>query len=94
MRKVSITQLQAANPGWFSPENRRFFGDIAYRTVEGGDNRTYLLRSTHAWSDMFGQPKRTIWRVNPINPDSLKIEPLLPQEFNSLLDVLDYLKVL
>lgn len=79
--------IQDNNQKWFDPSNKRFFGDkeyFGYCDTETGDK--YLVRSTYAWSDMFGQPPKLHYRINPIG-ENYEIQPLLDNVFNTLEDV-------
>lgn len=89
---TTLTQVKAAQPEWFSRKNKRFFGDVSYRVLHGKRSGTpYLVRSTYAWTDMFGQPKRLHYRLNPIKPD-LDIGMLIDQQFRDLDAVKAWLK--
>lgn len=90
---MTLSELKQHHVAWFSRKNKRFFGDISYRVLHGKKTgEPYLVRSTYQWSDMFGQPKKVIWRLNPIGKpgakwgteDYFSIRPLLDQEFASL----------
>lgn len=88
-----LTQIRWANAKWFSPENKRFFGDVSYRALRGKKTgKVYLVRSTEAWTDMFGNPKRLHWRINNINQETLAIEALIQHEFKDIDAVKDWLK--
>lgn len=87
-----LQQIKDAQPKWFSPENKRFFNDVAYKGLYGKkSHRPFLVRSTYAWTDMLSQPKRLHWRINTVNPDTLDIEGLLDEEFRTLEDVRKWL---
>jgi len=89
---VTLAMLKEAQPNWFSPENKRFFGDVSYKVLYSKiGKKPYLVRSTYAWSDMFGKPKQLTYRINPINTDNFKIEPLTDDVFKTLDDVKDWL---
>ncbi|KKN29401.1 hypothetical protein LCGC14_0844750, partial [marine sediment metagenome] len=54
MDKVTITDVIKAQRGWFSNENKVFFGDKVYDVNKGGrSEKHYLVRLTQAWADMF-----------------------------------------
>ena len=90
---ATLTDIKAANPGWFSSANKRFFNDISYKARHGKATRApYLVRSTYGWSDMFGGPKRLHYRINLIE-DDLTIGELIDDEFASLNDVSAWLKL-
>jgi len=77
-----LRDIKAANPSWFSRGNKRFFNDVSYRAYYGkATGKAYLARSTYAWTDMFGEPKRLHWRINDINQDTLEIEGLIDDIF-------------
>jgi hypothetical protein len=84
-----LQEIKAAQPDWFSAGNKRFFGDVKYYAYRSKKtHKPYLVRATYAWSDMFDQPRTLSFRVNPINPDTLKIEPT----FDVIIDSLDKAK--
>ena len=83
-RKITLSDVKAAQPGWFTSENKRFFNDISYRVLTGKvSGKPFLVRSTYAWTDMFGGSRRLHWRISPLD-DNLKIRPLVPTEFRDL----------
>lgn len=85
--------IKEANEGWFSPENKRFFNDVDYKGYYGkATGKAYLVRSTYAWTDMFGQEPRLYYRINNLDQETLKIEPLIDDEFQSIADVHQWLK--
>lgn len=89
---TTISEVRAAQPGWFTRSNKRFFGDVSYKVLHGKvSGKPFLIRLTAQWSDMFGQPKTYRYRVNPLKED-LTIAPLLDVEFRDLDDVKDWLK--
>ena len=88
-----LRDIKAANEGWFSQGNKRFFGDVSYRAYYGKKTgKAYLVRSTYAWSDMFDQPKRLHYRINSVNQDTLDIESLIDQEFSDIFAVKAWLR--
>jgi hypothetical protein len=88
---TTMAQVRAANPTWFTPENKRFFNDVSYQVLHGHvSKKPYLVRATYAWTDMFGSPKRLHYRVNPIT-QTLDIGPLEDEEFRDLDAVKDWL---
>ncbi len=69
--KPLLRKLVSDSPNWFSGGNKRFFGDRQYFGMYGGKTgNPYLVRSTYAWSDMFGQPKTLTYRVNKIRDEN------------------------
>jgi len=95
--KYMLKKLIADNSDWFSKGNKRFFNDSQYFFMYSGAGNRYLVRSTYAWSDMFGQPARLHYRINTItekqdNPDILQVGSLLDDEFKTLDDVKNWLK--
>jgi hypothetical protein len=90
-----IQQIRDAdvNKGWFSPENKRFFHDVAYYGLYGKKTHLpYLVRSTEAWTDMFGQKPRLHYRINPVNSETLDIENLIEEGFATMKDVKEWLE--
>ena len=88
-----IQQIKEHNPHWFTPENKRFFNDVEYRGLYGKKtHKPYLVRSTTAWTDMFGNPPRLHWKINIVNPETLDIENLLDQEFATYEDVKEWME--
>ena len=88
-----LRDIKAANQKWFSRGNKRFFGDVSYKAYYGKKTgKAYLVRSTYAWSDMFDRPKVLHYRINNINQDTLEIEPLIDQVFNSIFEVKAWLR--
>ena len=88
---TTMAEVRAAQPEWFSRKNKRFFGDCSYEVLHGKvSGKPFLVRSTFAWTDMFGQPKRLRYRVNHINYD-LTIGLLTDTDFRDLDAVKDWL---
>lgn len=88
-----LNAVKKTNQQWFAPGNKEFFGDIDYQIMYGKQSgERYLVRSTYAWTDMFGQPKTKHYRINYIN-DNLKIGQLVDILFKSKEEVKDWLKV-
>lgn len=76
-----LSDVKAVQPEWFSPKNRKFFGDKSYRVLHGKKSgKPYLVRSTYAWSDLFDQPRTLSWRINRLH-DNLEIGELLDDVF-------------
>ena len=90
---VTLSDVKEAQPHWFTPENKRFFNDVSYKVLTGkASHKPFLVRATYAWTDMFGSPKRLHYRVNPLDPDTLKIQALIDQTFRDLEEVKDWLE--
>jgi len=90
---ITLADVKQAQPQWFTRENKRFFNDVSYRVLHGkASHKPFLVRATYAWTDMFGGPKRLHYRINPLDPDTLHIQPLVDQEFKDLGEVKDWLK--
>ncbi len=89
---VTLAAVRAKQPEWFSPQNKRVFGDVSYRILHGKQTgRPYLVQTTYAWTDMFGKPKRLHYRVHELT-DDLTIGLLFDDEFASIQAVKDWLK--
>jgi hypothetical protein len=81
---TTLSEVKARQPEWFSRKNKKFFGDVSYRILHGGvSKKPFLVRSTYAWSDMFGRPKTLHWKINRLK-DDLEIGELLNQDFMGL----------
>lgn len=89
---ITLNQVKIAQPKWFSSENKHFFNDIKYQVVQTVNGQVYLLRSTYAFTDMFGQPKKAHYRLNPINSETHKIELLIDTIFVNIFAVEEWLK--
>lgn len=88
----TLTDVKAAQPTWFSKENKRFFGDINYRVLHSGITKLpYLARSTYSWSDMFGREKEITYRLNLIENNN-KIGHMLDEVFHSWSALKSWLK--
>ena len=83
---VTVAQVRDANAGWFSRENRTFFGDISYKILHDKKKNAYLVRQTYGFSDMFGNPKVAHYKVNPLG-QNLEILTMLDEFFESLPEV-------
>jgi hypothetical protein len=91
--RVTLSALKEAHSTWFSPENKRFFNDVEYRVLHGKtSHKPFLVRSTYAFTNMFGKEPKLHWRINPIEPDTLKIMPLIDDQFETLEEVKDWLE--
>ena len=88
-----LRDIKAAQPDWFSRGNKRFFDDVSYKAYYSKKTGTaYLVRSTYAWSDMFGRPRVLHYRINNLNQDTLKIESLIDDVFKSIFEVKAWLR--
>jgi len=84
MKAITITDVKSAQPAWFSPKNKRFFGDKSYRVLKGGvSGKYYLVRLTQAWSDMFGRKPQNHYRINRLDPKTAKILELTDDIFDT-----------
>jgi hypothetical protein len=91
--KTLLRDIRAANGHWFSLGNKRFFNDVSYRGYYGkATGKAYLVRSTYAWTDMFGKTARLHWKINNLNQDTLEIESLNDQEFQDIFAVKAWLR--
>jgi len=88
---ATMTDVRAAQPEWFSRGNKRFFGDVSYKLLHSATRKPFLVRGTFAWTDMFNQPKRLHYRVNPLS-ETLEIQPLIDTIFSDMEAVKDWLK--
>lgn len=87
-----LQEVKAKQPNWFSRANKKFFNDVSYRVLYGKKSgNPFLVRSTFAWTDMFDQPKKLHWRINPLK-DDLTIGNLLDDIFENLPAVKRWLK--
>jgi len=92
MVKTTITELKQNNKNWFSPENKRFFGDLRYFVLTDKDGTSFLIRETNAWTDMFDGVKKTHYRINSINED-LTIGDLFDDVFKTEEEVKTFLEI-
>lgn len=91
--KPLLRAIKEANPTWFSKENKRFFNDVEYKAYYGkATGKAYLVRSTYAWTDMLGEPRKLHWRINNLNQDTLEIEPLNDDVFGDIFEVKAWLR--
>lgn len=89
---ATLQEVKNVQPEWFSPENKRFFGDINYKVLHGEiSKKPFLVRSTYAWTDMFGEKRTLHYRVNEIE-SNLKIGSLIETSFTSMDEVKEWLK--
>ena len=71
----TLQQLKKVNPSWFSPENKKFFGDINYKLLTGSKSKSkFLIQHTNQFSDMFTGIKKAVFVIKPITIDG-KIGP-------------------
>ena len=91
---VTLKQIKEANKAWFSEGNVRFFGDRCYWLAYKPDGDPCLIRETAMWSDMFGQPKKYIYRVNRIDSETLKIQDLYDEIFSTWEEALEFIETL
>ncbi len=90
---ITLADVKEAQPEWFSEGNMRLFNDVSYSLRHGKtSHQPFLVRSTYAWTDMFGASKRLHYRINPVNPDTLKIQSLIDREFKDLDELNDWLE--
>jgi hypothetical protein len=93
MNNKLMESIESAQPGWFSPENRRFFNDKSYSAYYGKTTHNpYLVRATEAWTDMFGNKPRLHYRINNVNPETYKILSLIDTEFKDIDEVNEWLE--
>jgi len=97
---TTLQQVKQTQPGWFSLKNKRWFNDVSYKVLHGkATGKPFLIRSTYAWTDMFGSPKRLHYRINHLK-ENLEIGLLIDKEapltmqghFHDMEDVKDWLK--
>ena len=89
---IRLADVKQANYNWFKPENKRFFGDLNYFILHNNEGNPFLIRETNAWSDMFDGIKKPHFRINTINPETLKIGELHDRIFKTREEVKEYLK--
>lgn len=90
---TTLSEVRAAQPDWFSRSNKKLFGDKSYSVLHGKiSGKPFLVRATEAWTHMFGCKPVLHYRVNPIDPETLKIQPLIVKEFKDRTDVKMWLK--
>lgn len=88
-----LRKIRQANKHWFSPSNKRLFGDISYMAFYGGKTgASYLVQKTNAWTDMFGGIPRLHYRIHTLNQETEEIGNLIDTEFKTLADVKNWLK--
>ncbi len=90
---ATLTEVKAAQPAWFRRGNTRFFNDVSYRVLHGtASHKPFLVRATYGWTDMFGGPKWLHYRINPLDPETLKIQTLVDERFGGMEAVKYWLK--
>lgn len=90
--RFMLKHLKINNPQWFTRENKRFFNDKEYYFMYSITGKPFLVRSTFAWSDMFGNEPKLHFRLNNLKDDQenngdYKIGNLIEDIFNSLGEV-------
>ena len=89
--ETTLSEVKAASPKWFSESNRKFFGDLRYFVFNWQD-RSFLIRKTNAWTDMFDSIPKPHYRINSIK-DNLKIGEFLSDiHFKSMKEAILYVK--
>jgi len=92
MKNWTLLDIRHAQPSWFSKENKKFFNDRQYWLKWSSAGIAFLLRSTYAWTDMFGQKPRLHYRLNIINDDK-SIGTMLDTEFKTIAEVRQWLQL-
>jgi len=90
-KKITLTAVKNANGTWFSPDNKKFFGDLNYSVITDNEGDAYLVQETEGWTDMFGGLPRVFFKVRPINGETLILGRPFEQEFKTIEDVEEYL---
>ena len=90
IKNLRIETVMQANDRWFSPQNKKLFGDIVYIAYEC-QGLKFLVRKTNAWTDMFDGIKKTHWRINRIEQD-LQIGDLFDDVFSTLGDCKKFIR--
>ncbi len=91
--KWLIRAIKEVQPEWFTQGNKRFFNDVSYRAYYGKKSgNPYMVRSTYAFTDMLGGKKALHWRINPVNPDTKIIQPLINDQFPDIYAVKHWLR--
>ena len=89
---ITLQDVVGANSRWFSGSSKRFFGDKSYSIKVGTSGKVYLVRSTKAWTDTFNGIGKLHYRINNLDQTTLKIQPLIGDEFKTMDDVNKWLK--
>lgn len=92
MKQIKLREIKSAQPNWFSRKNKEFFGDKEYYAYTNKKGSHYLIRQTDAWTDMFDGIKKTHFRVNEVDKETLKIKGLLDEEFGDLDEAKNFLE--
>jgi len=87
-----LQRIKKAQPDWFSPGNKRFFGDCRYTARRSPQGQVYLIRYTAGWTDMFDGVKKYHYRLSKVNGLTLEIEPLIDEVFMSFAAVKAWLE--
>lgn len=90
--KIPLSAVKQKQPNWFSRGNKRFFGDLAYKTMTGRSGKTYLVRSTYAWSDMFDGVKELQYRINEIDQTTYEIGHLTDTIYTDMDSLKEWLR--
>lgn len=69
LENITLQEIINKQPEWFNKGNRKFFGDRSYWLRYSNKGNRYLVRSTYAWTDMFGSKKTLYYCINNINND-------------------------
>lgn len=86
MQQITLKQVEDCNCRWFAKGNKQFFGDRSYSVRMSKNGKPYLIRSTYAWTDMFGGVKKLHYRINFIGAN-LKIGSLVDEIFDTRSEV-------
>lgn len=89
--KDITAQIVDKQPKWFSKENRKFFGDLAYYGFQDSEGENWLIRKTNAWTDMFDGIKKPHYRINKVSKD-FEIQELIDRDFATLYLAKQYIK--
>ena len=93
-KMITFEEVKEANKVWFSEGNMRFFGDTGYWLAYNPDGNPCLIRETAMWSDMFGQEKKFVYRINRIDPETLKIQDLYDEIFKTRKEAVEFIETL
>ena len=91
MIEVTLTEVKEKQPKWFSPQNKRFFGDVRYWVLKSKSSQSFLIQLSDCWSDMLGGEKIYVYRLHRLD-DTGKIGELLKQSFSTMEDVRKWLR--
>lgn len=88
---TKLSDVRAAQPEWFSRENKKFFGDVSYKVLHGKKSKKpFLVRLTKAWTGSFGGKERLHYIIDMLG-DVLNIQGLIDEKFATIDDVKDWL---